>query len=65
MKINYGLWWEEVVNGKRKRRNQNFSIEHDMNWDNEEEHIKFRQMIVEKHPGTHIIGYALEDESND
>ena len=54
MKVNYGLWWDE---GK-KRMSRNFSIDHDMDWENEEHHLAFRKMILEKHPGTHIVGYA-------
>jgi hypothetical protein len=58
VKINYGLWWNE---GK-KRVSRNFSIEYDMDWDNQEDHNKFRSHILEKHPGTHIIGYAIREE---
>lgn len=57
MKINYGLWWHEG----RKRMSRNFSINYEMNWDSQDDHEKFRQMILQNHPGTHIVGYAISD----
>lgn len=61
MKINYGLWWKE----NKAIIHRNYSIEHEMDLDNQEDHEKFRQLIRENHPNAHIHGYAIaEEESN-
>jgi hypothetical protein len=58
MKINYGLWWYEG----EQRYNRTFSIDHNMDWDSKEDHEELRQLILDKHPGAHIVGYAIDND---
>lgn len=65
MKVNVGLVYTEV-NGKGKKASHGFNVQSEFegDWDNTNDHNRFRDKIYAAYPGKGIMGYCPSEKED-